>query len=124
MNWENSTENLVVSILAFFAGAFTCYLVMSKTVESTTTLILEKNNEVIMTALKRETTSIKNEFKTEIKKLKNRKGELTLDVKPIIENQINQKEVNTNIQDTIPEPEEKKGWLGRLFSKKNNNKNQ
>lgn len=121
MNWKNSTENLGISIAAFLAGALVCYLVMSRTVASTTSLILEKNNEVILEALKRETTSIKNEFNTEIKKLKNRKGELTLDVKPIIENQIEQNGDTISVTQPQPEPKKKRGFLGRLFGKKNKN---
>lgn len=120
MNWKNTAENLLIVLIGVIAGVAIGYYVSVTTAKA----MLDNQKEIIVEAIRKETTSILNEFDIDVKKIKNRKGELTLDVKPIIENQINQKEVNTNIQDTIPEPEEKKGWLGRLFSKKNNNKNQ
>ncbi|MBV7268375.1 hypothetical protein [Winogradskyella luteola] len=124
MTWRNTAENLGISIVAFLAGAFVCYKVMDKTVDTTTKRILEANNEVIMEAIRKETTSITNEFKTEIKKLKNRKGEVTLDVKPVIDNQIKQQEQNGDTLTVVPEEkkEDRPGFFKRLFGKKNKNK--
>ncbi len=117
INWKNTAENLGISIITFLSGAFTCYVLMSKTVDSTANRILEANNEVIMEAIKKETTSITNEFKTEIKKLKNRKGSVTLETSPILENKI-----HVDVRDSIPkdvvEVPKKTGFFKRLFKKR------
>ncbi|QQV91578.1 hypothetical protein Peternella1_42 [Winogradskyella phage Peternella_1] len=119
MNWKNTAENLLIVLVGVIAGVAIGYYVSVTTAKA----MLDNQKEIIVEAIRKETTSILNEFDVDVKKIKNRKGELTIDVKPIIDNQINQKEVKTNIQDTISMPEEKKGWFGRLFSNKNNTKN-
>tara|TARA_R110002049_G_C8936073_1_gene544595 strand:- start:276 stop:626 length:351 start_codon:yes stop_codon:yes gene_type:complete len=115
MNWKNTAENLLLVLIGIIAGVGIGYYVSITVAER----MLDNQKDIIVEAIRKETTSITNEFKTEIKKLKNRKGTVVLDVKPILENQIDQDEINTNTRDSIPKPDKKKGWLGRLFSKKN-----
>ena len=117
VNWKNTAENLGISIITFISGAFTCYFVMSKTVDSTANRILKANNEVIMEAIKKETTSITNEFKTHIKKLKNRKGSVSLDTRPILENKIHLNPKDT-LTEAAPKALRKESFFKRLFKRK------
>lgn len=117
INWKNTAENLIIALIGVIAGVAIGYYVSVKAAEA----MLDNQKEIIVEAIRKETTSIKNEFNTEIKKLKNRKGELTLDVKPVIENQIEQNGDTISVTQPPPEPKKKRGFLGRLFGKKNKN---
>lgn len=117
INWKNTAENLILVLIGVIAGVGIGYYVSIKSAEA----MLDNQKEIIVEAIRKETTSITNEFKTEIKKLKNRKGELTLDVKPIIENQIEQNGDTITTAQEQTEPKKKRGFLGRLFGKKNKN---
>lgn len=115
MNFKNLTENLIIVIASAAIGGYIGYRASTQSNKQTIELL----RPTIEEAIKKETTSISNEFKTEIKKLKNRKGEVTLDVKPIIENQIEQN------GDSIPRAQKthtkkKDGFFKRLFGKKRN----
>ena len=118
MNFKNLAENLIIVIVAVAVGGYVGYSASKEANKQTIVLL----TPTITEAIKKETTAIKNEFNTEIKKVKNRKGELTLDVEPIIDNQIKQKQIrDTTAQDVVKQPPKEKTWFGRLFSKNKNN---
>jgi ribonuclease HIII len=117
MNFKNLAENLIIVIVAVTIGGYVGYKASKESNKQTIQLL----TPAIMEAIKKETTAIKNEFNTEIKKVKNRKGVLTLDVKPIIDNQIKQKNTrDTTAQNVVQEPK-KTNWFKRLFKNNSNN---
>jgi len=88
-------------------------------------VIVGQFEDMVNEAIKKESTSINNKFDTEIKKLKNRKGRVDLNVEPILRNQIEQQEnpeISTGDLDIIqPEPTKQKRFLG-IFKRRNKNK--
>ncbi len=86
MNFKNLSENLKIVIVATSVGAVLGYLASTQANKQAIELL----RPTIEQAIRKETTSITNEFKTEIKKLKNKKGVLDFNVKPILESAIEQ----------------------------------
>ncbi|MBU2923052.1 DUF3888 domain-containing protein [Winogradskyella psychrotolerans] len=115
MNFRNLAENLIIVLISVSVGGYVGYTASTASNKQTIELL----RPTIEEAIRKETTSISNEFKTEIKKLKNRKGELTLDVKPIIENQIEQ-HGDTITVTPKKESKDRPGFFKRLFGKKQN----
>jgi hypothetical protein len=105
MNFKNLAENLIIVILSALVGGYIGYTASTASNKQTIELL----RPTIEEAIRKETTSISNEFKTEIKKLKNRKGEVMLDIDPELNNEIEQ----TN--DTLAQ---RPGFFTRLFKKK------
>lgn len=86
MNFKNLAENLIITIVVALVSGFIGYWSSIKT--NTTTIELLR--PTIEEAIRKETTHISNEFKTEIKKLKAKK-----DSKVILETT---PEVNSSIE--------------------------
>jgi len=106
MNWNNLIENAIYIALISLALIVNNYV------------IIGRFEGMVNEAIAKETTSIKNEFRTEIKKLKNRNGEVVLETEPILENTIGQ----TDDSLTAPnqKPTKKPGLLKRIFGSKQN----
>jgi hypothetical protein len=119
MNFKNLAENLIIVLVSACVGGGIGYMASTYSNKQTIELL----TPTITEAIKKETTSISNEFKTEIKKLKNKKdGTVVLDVEPIIENQIKQKnKLNDTTQKSEKTPVKKDGFFKRLLKGKNKN---
>jgi hypothetical protein len=118
MNFRNLAENLIIVIISASVGGGIGYMASTASNKQTIELL----TPTIREAIQKETTSISNEFKTEIKKLKSKKdGVITLDVEPIIENQIKQQKKDTIVNPKEPPKEKKEGFFKRLFKGKNKN---
>jgi len=109
MDFKNLAENLIIVLISAVIGGGIGYIASTKANKQTIELL----RPTIEEAIRKETTSITNEFKTEIKKLKTRNGETVIDTKPIIENRIKQ------TKDSLPnQTTQKKGFFKRLFGSK------
>lgn len=109
MNWRNVAENLGIALIGVLFGSILTFFIIKESNKALTAQL----RPVIEQAIAKETTSIKNEFKTEIKKLKAKDGAtVDLQVDPKVDNK-----AQTNIVKDSITPK-KKGFLGRLFGKK------
>lgn len=119
MNFKNLSENLIIVIVSTIVGGGIGYFASTASNKQTIELL----TPTIAEAIRKETTSINNKFETEIKKLKNRKGIVELDIKPILENHIEQ--LNESNQDSTklqPEtPKKEKRFLG-IFKRRKKHK--
>ena len=108
MNWKNTAENLLIALIGILFGAALTYVIITQTNKN----MVAQLRPVIEQAIAKETTSIKNEFATEIKKLKAKKGStVELQIDPTLDNK-----AQTNIKkDSMPE---KTNFLKRWFGKK------
>lgn len=105
MNFKNLAENLIIFIIAVFVGGVVGYVASTQANKQTIKLL----RPAIEDAIKKETTSITNEFKTEIKKLKSRGGgTVKLEIDPVLKSEIEQK------KDSV-KPKKKKGFFKRIF---------
>lgn len=117
INWKNTAENLILVLIGVVAGAFLGYFISIKSSE----VMLESQKEIITEAIKKETTAIHNTVKTEINKVKNRKGEpINIVIEPNNDNELNQQNNKITSQDSTSVPEEKLGFFKRLFGGKKN----
>ncbi len=92
------------------AGSMMGYYISVRTAEK----MLEAQKSVIELAIRKETTSIKNEFKNEFKKIKSKKSEpINIIIDPSAASVISNKDSTQII--TV---EKKKGFFKRLFTKK------
>lgn len=111
LNFKNLAENLIITIVVLIAGMYGGYLISISSAER----MLENQKSLIETAIRKETTSITNEFKTEIKKFKVKKdGKVDLTVEPILDNDA----TTIKTLDSIMKPK-KQGWYKRVFRNKN-----
>lgn len=102
MNFKNLAENLIIVIVAVSIGGFVGYTASINSNKQTIELL----RPTIEEAIRKETTNITNEFKTEIKKLKSRgNGTTILEIKPKLDNEI---EVNKTSLDSIKTKPKKK----------------
>lgn len=111
MDFKNLSENLIILLISALVGGGIGYMASTQANKQTIELL----RPTIEEAIRRETTSITNEFKTEIKKLKTRNGVTTLDIEPNFDNTIEQS------TDSIQPKTKKKGLIKRLFGSKKNN---
>ena len=121
INWKNTAENLLLVLIGVVAGVAIGYYVSVKTAEK----MLENQKEIIVEAIRKETTAINNTVKTEINKVKNRKGEpININITPNTDQELNQQNNDDhNIsQDSTSKPEKKRGFFRRLFGGKKNKK--
>lgn len=109
MDFKNLAENLIIVLISALVGGGIGYMASTQANKQTIELL----RPTIEEAIRKETTSITNEFKTEIKKLKTRNGETSIDIEPNFDNTIKQS------TDSIKP--KKKGLLKRLFGSKKNN---
>ncbi len=91
INWKNTAENAFIALIFISIGAFIGYTASIQTAKVTTERILKANNEIIMAAVKKQTTeitnNIENSFKTEIKKQKVKGGsQNTTTTNPLLDN--------------------------------------
>lgn len=101
LDWRNVIENLIYII------AIGTMLIISNNVT------IARFEPMIDAAIKQETTAIKNEFRTEIKKLKAKDGAaVDLQISPDLDNK-----AQTIIEKDSNAPK-KKGFFGRLFGGK------
>ena len=111
MDWRNTAENLAISIIIFLIGGFVGY----KASRATSSDVINQLTPVITEAIKKETNKIVNEIKFENNKFKkNDSLKIIIDQKPTND----QKPINVTIKESDSIPNEKKGFFGRLFSKK------
>lgn len=103
LNWKNIIENCIYILLIGTMMIVMAYVVVGQF------------DGMVQQAIAKETTSIKNEFKTEIKKINAKKGAVVeLTTSPDVDNK-----AQTNIvKDSIPE---KKGFFKRIFKKNKSN---
>jgi len=86
INWKNTSENLIISIIVFFAGGLVGYFASIASNKSTIKLLTPTIKEAIL----KETTKIENRYNTEIKKQKAKGGsKIDLQIIPEVENDIN-----------------------------------
>ncbi|WP_233860998.1 hypothetical protein [Tenacibaculum piscium] len=105
MNFKNLAENLIIVIVSALIGGSIGYVASTSANKQTIELLRPSIEE----AIRKETTSITNEFKTEIKKLKNKgTGNVVLEIEPVLKTAIKQK------SDSI-KPIKKKGFFKRIF---------
>lgn len=107
INYKNTTENLLIVIFGVLVGGAVAYFAATQANKQTILAL----RPVIEEAIRKETTSITNTFKTEIKKLKARKGAaVNVSVDPVLDN-----EANTSIKkDSLSK---KRGFFSRIFKK-------
>lgn len=116
INWKNTAENIGILLIGVVAGTALGYYVSVTTAER----MLEAQKSIIELAIKKETTSITNQVRTEIRKIKARKGSsIQLVIEPTMKSEIEQQETN-NTQ--IAQPEEKSNFFKRIFNKKERQK--
>lgn len=114
VNWRNIAENLIITLISVMVGVFIGYKVSVKTSE----VMLESLKTTIELAIKKETTSITNQVRTEIRKIKsNKSGEIDLIIDPNTSSTINQTKDSTNLYPIITSPKER-GFFKRLFNSK------
>jgi len=82
MNFKNLAENLIIIIIVGILGAYIGYTASTKANKQ----VLEAFMPLIQEEFKKETTKIENSFKTEIKKLKTKKGETEIRYTPDLTN--------------------------------------
>ncbi len=110
MNFKNLSENLIIVFVTAIASGMVGYFASTFSNKQTVKLL----RPTIEQAIRKETTSISNEFRTEIKKLKAKKGgAATLEVTPNLESEIVSKD------STVIQTANQKSWLKRIFSKTN-----
>lgn len=110
---KNSIENLIISLVVFIVGSFVGGFIGYKAAVNAGGVVIESQKSTIEKAIQKETTSITNQVTTEIKKIKNRKGE------PI--NVVIDPNTNTVIsQDSsqVVTVEKKPGFFKRVFNKR------
>ena len=90
INFRNVSENLVYIIFAFISGGIVSYYASTYSNKQTIQLLIP----TIEQAIAKETTSILNEYQTNIGKQKIRKGSASIDYTPKVDNVI---ETNTEI---------------------------
>ncbi|AUS04490.1 hypothetical protein [Pseudotamlana carrageenivorans] len=112
MNWKNTAENLALVLISILVGVGIGYYVSIQVAET----MLNNQKDIIVEAIRKETTAINNTVKTEINKVKNRKGEpINIVVEPYSNNEL---DIKKNIQDSTPAPEPKRGFFRRIFGGK------
>ncbi|TSE02598.1 hypothetical protein FOF46_30715, partial [Aquimarina algiphila] len=80
INYKNLAENLMITIVVMISAMYGGYLVSISAAER----MLDNQKSIIVESIRKETTSITNEFKTEIKKLKVKKdGNVDLNIDPV-----------------------------------------
>ncbi len=122
INWKNTAENLILVLVSVIAGVAIGYYVSVETAET----MLENQKEIIVEAIRKETTAINNTVKTEINKVKNRKGEpININITPNTDQELSQQNNKDQIilQDTTSKPEKRRGFFRRLLGGKKNKKN-
>jgi hypothetical protein len=112
INWRNIAENLVLTLISVTLGVLIGWQLTIRTVDAA----LEQQKSIIEEAIRKETTSITNEVKTEIRKIKGKKsGPISIEIDPYIKSDI---ETNENIDSVINQPiEDNAGFFKRLFNK-------
>lgn len=111
INWKNTAENLGLVLVGVVFGAILGYKISIKTAE----VLLEQQKSLIERAIDKETikNEITNEIKIEIDKIK-KSDSINININQTPDN----KQDPTNIIIKKQKPEKKKGFFGRLFSKK------
>ncbi len=110
MNLKNTIENLILSIIIFIVGGLVGYKLSLNAVERT----LDYQKDVIVEAIRKETTAINNNVTTTFDKIKSKKSEpINIIIDPTTNSVISNKDTTQII--TV---EEKKGFFKRIFSKK------
>lgn len=109
-NLKNLVENLIITIVVLITGMAGGYYFSINSAER----MVESQKSLIEAAIRKETTNITNEFKTEIKKLKVKKdGTVNLAIEPKLDNKAST-HINDTRVDTIPR---KKTLFKRIFGK-------
>lgn len=112
MSLKNIVENTIISLLVFIVGASVGGYIGYKASLSASELVLNNQKDLIEQAIKKETNHIENTVKTEIDKIKNKKGEpINIVIDPANKSIISD---NDSAEITV---EEKKGFFKRLFNR-------
>lgn len=105
MNWKkNLIENLIYIV------AFGLILIANNY------MVIGQFEGMVNAAIAKESTAINHHFQTEIKKLKAKRGEVDLTVRPKLDSEITNNVVNDSV---TPDLEKRKGFFKRLFGRKN-----
>lgn len=111
INFKNVAENMLIAFVFTIVGLLGGYVIAinaAKTMVDTQKSIIEK-------AIRKETTSINNSFKTEIKKLKVKKdGRVDLAIEPVLDTEATT--IHSTDKDSLVT--ENKGFFKRIFGKK------
>ena len=111
INFKNAFENAILFSLGALLGSFITFKVLI----GTTDVVMDQVTPMVTEAIKKETNKIVNEIKFENNKFKkNDSLNIIIDQKPIND----QKPTNVIIKESDTIPKKKKGFFGRLFSKK------
>ena len=111
INWRNIAENLMLTLVSVAFGILIGWQLTIKTVDTT----LNQQKSIIEEAIRKETTSITNEVKTEIRKIKGKKSApISIKIDPNINSSIAKQDTSVI---KPREPREKGGFFKGLFSK-------
>lgn len=113
INWRNIAENLLLTLISVAFGVLIGWQLTIRTVD----IALEQQKSIIEEAIRKETTSITNEVKTEIRKIKGKKSEpINIQIDPYIKSDIETNK-NSETETEIVQPEKEAGFFKRLFNK-------
>lgn len=104
MDFKNLSENLIIVLFSTLLGAGIGYFASTYSNKQTIQLL----KPTIEEAIKKETTSIFNEYKTEIGKVKTNKGVIKIDPTATLKNEV----AISKPKDTIKTTKKRKKILG------------
>ncbi len=112
INWKNIAENLILTLISVIVGVSIGYIVAINAAN----IIVEQQKSTIELAIKKQTTSITNQVKTEIRKVKSTKADpITIVIDPSTKNKLIQQHKDSVI--TIAPKKNKPRFLKRIFKK-------
>ncbi len=104
MNWKSFFQKLLLRLVN--GGLIIIAMVVT----------IQQFEGIIEKAIEKDTTEIRHEFQTEIKKLKTKNGEVDLTVSPKLDSEISIKHSGDTLK---PIENKRKGIFKRLFGNKN-----
>ncbi len=107
INWKNTAENLVLTIITFLVGAIVGYYASTFTAER----MLEQLTPTIKEAILKETTKIENKIDMKIDKIK-KSDSININISQVPKNEIKQQKVSVKNTDSV---RKNKTWFGRTF---------
>lgn len=107
INWKNTAENLVLTIITFLVGAIVGYYASIFTAEK----MIEQLTPTIKEAILKETTKIENKIDMKIEKIK-KSDSIHINISQEPKNDIKQQKVSVKNNDTV---RKNRSWFGRTF---------
>ena len=114
INWKNTAENLIITIIILLVGAYIGY----KASRMTSNDIIEQLKPTIEKAIDKESihNTINNAIDLKIDKIK-KSDSLNININQVPDNK--QEPVNVILKNQDSIPKKKRTWFGRLFKGKN-----